>query len=308
MFLSGKSGWSFTEDHEADTRKIEVDNAVWDSFLADDGNKKKYRWYRYHAVSNWRLLEEAFGDRVATGAHAISSTNLLSSRDRPESGDDDDVFRDDQDEIETQLPVSEWPPTQGPSQRPSKRSSKRPAADSDTNSDDLDAPLRAGRKVLGGKRPAAGKTTSAPRKRVKKEAATSSRNATALASIAEHLGASLSQRISEARMPWQRVVDLIQAEYSKPWGKLSAGALVQLPGVLQKTPPKFRGQGVELTYADLILQFNGKDSRRDKIVLRAMKDASELDVGWSSSEEDASKRGASRLIGGRSSNVSDSEI
>ena len=42
LFLRDRSGWSWVEDLEADTRKIDVEPEVWDAFFTDPASKKKY--------------------------------------------------------------------------------------------------------------------------------------------------------------------------------------------------------------------------------------------------------------------------
>ena len=56
---------------------IDVEDELWDAFLTDPSKKSKYRWYRYHAVPYWSVIEEVFRDRITTGARTIGARNIL---------------------------------------------------------------------------------------------------------------------------------------------------------------------------------------------------------------------------------------
>jgi hypothetical protein len=213
-------------------------------------------------VQFWSLLEEAFGDRVATGSQAVGAHNLLNfGRQRQSSPDWED--------IETPTPAN--------------GDATSPDDDLGADDDELEAPVRTGKDLLrGGKRSAPGKTP-AP-KRSKREPI-SSQNSSALNNIAQQISAANSQRereylqrekeIQERRPSWKRAWEVIQECYKTEWAKLTPGALGCLQLVLSQCPANLSAQGSNVTYADLILAI-GNDKRRDKYAHKVFKLATEL--------------------------------
>jgi len=217
-------------------------------------------------VPYWSLLEEAFGDRIATGTLAVGDHNVL----RQSSPDWDETQEDEN------TPATA-PRAPAASTSPSGSATPVTVADNDHDTDDnVEASVRTGRNLLRGKRSATGKTP-AP-KRAKREPASSQHNS-ALDNIAQQLLTANSQReteFQERRPSWKRALELIQDQYKTQWVRLAPGVQGNLHLALAMSPASTNTQGSSnVTYADIILTI-GSDKGRDKYVYKVIKSAIEL--------------------------------
>jgi len=261
LFLRNQPGWSWDEDTEADTRRINVEPQLWDSFFADFypakkkiAAKRRYGWFSRNTVPHWSLLEEAFGYRLVTHNLMDFSHQRQNSPDWDEEGGTP---------VDGDSPASVLP-TFFTSISPSISRGSGADDDHDDDDDDDDDDLEALTSLPTRKRSAAGKTSAS--KRAKREPS-------ALGIIAEQLLAANLQRereFEERRPSWKRAWEVIQDSYKTEWAKLSTGALGCLHLVLSQCPANLSAQGSDVTYADLILAI-GNDKRRDNYVHKVLK-------------------------------------
>jgi len=276
FFEIGRGG-AGKRDTEADTRRINVGEELWDSFFADPVAKKKYGWFRRNAVPHWSLLEEAFGDRMATGSQAVGLSLVDSGRQRRNSPgrDEERGAQVDGDTPATaHIPVASTPPSTFAT--PVVRELREPGTDDDHDPDDGDDELEAPVSLPSRRKRSVTGETPAPKRA--KGGSTSCQNISALGDIAEQLLAANLLReaeFQERRPSWKRAWEVIQDSYKTEWAKLTPGALGCLCSVLSQCPDNLSARASNVTYADLILAI-GNDKRRDKYVRKVLKLATRL--------------------------------
>ena len=258
-----KTGWSYDEDFEEDTIKINAEPEVWDELLRESvSSVKKYGWFRRHIVCNWSLLEKVFGKKVATGKDAVSSANIA---DNPM--DEANLSTEDEDPdmaIFTQLTALPNSPTlSGFADEPE---------DILDDDDKLDLATRTGREVLG-KRSANGQLRTPestkkpklkspePTKKPKRTAA--SKISVPIEDIATAMNRTIDQREREIDMrepAWKRALATLKKDWWDYFECLPGYYIQNTILILQRDA--LNGNSLEdkdgfLSFADLLLVSDG---------------------------------------------------